>query len=68
MTVLELIEILKRAPDAQVFIAGYMNIPEEANSVLFADEHNTDGGLSFTDFGDALGEKAVLICVEDVEG
>ena len=63
----ELIEMLKHAPDAQVFIAGYMDIPEEANTVLFADEFNVDDELSFCDFGVALGEKAVLICVEDVE-
>ncbi len=63
----EVIEMLKHAPDAKVFIAGYMDRPEEASTVLFADEFNADGGLSFCDFGDALGEKAILICVEDVE-
>lgn len=61
----ELIEILKKAPDAQVFIAGQMDAEEAANTVLFADEINCDGGLSFCDFGNAMGEKAVLICVED---
>ncbi len=67
MTASELIEKLKYAPGAKVFIAGYCDEPQEANSILFADEHNADGGLSFCDFGIALGEKAVLICVEDVE-
>ena len=63
----EVIDMLKHAPGAEVFVAGYMDEPQPATIVLFADEINSDGGLSFCDLGNALGEKAVLICVEDVE-
>ena len=63
----EVIEILAKAPDAEVFIAGYCDEPQKATTILFADELNSDGRLSFCDFGNALGEKAVLICIEDLE-
>ena len=61
----EVIEMLKKCPDAKVFIADCMGTPQEANTVLFADEINCDRELSFTEYGIALGEKAVLICWKD---
>lgn len=67
MKVSELIERLQKAPDAEVYIAGHMGEPEAANTVLFADGINNDGGLAFMELGDALGEKAILICYEDID-
>ena len=67
MKVSELIERLQKAPDAEVYIAGHMDTEEEANTILFADELNSDGGLAFMEYGSALGEKAILICYEDID-
>ena len=67
MKVRELIEWIEKAPDAEVYIAGFCDTPEEANMVFFADEINSDGELSFCELGISLGEKAILICNEDTE-
>jgi len=61
----EIIEMLEKCPWAEVYIAGYCGEPEEANSVLFADELNSDGNLAFCELGISMGQKAVLICNED---
>ncbi len=67
MTVQKLIDCLESAkcPDSPVYIAGYMDEPELADSVLFADELNDDEALAFMDLGMAMGGLGVLILREE---
>ena len=67
MTVKELIDRLTEAkcPDSKVYIANYVNFPEPADSILFADELNDDGELAFMDLGNAMGGLGVLILNEE---
>jgi len=62
----ELLETLRGVnPEAEVFVAGYGDMPEEVNKVFMADELNSDKELVFCDFGDTFGDLAVLITYED---
>lgn len=67
MTVQELIDKLENAkcPDSPVYIAGYGDMPELADSVLFADELNDDKELAFESLGMAMGGLGVLILREE---
>ncbi len=67
MTVQELIDKLESAkcPDSPVYIAGYMDIPELADQILFADELNEDEELAFENLGMAMGGLGVLILREE---
>lgn len=67
MTVQELIDKLESAkcPDSPVYVAGYMDMPELADSVLFADELNSDGNLAFMELGLAVGGLGILILKEE---
>ena len=67
MTVQELIDRLESAkcPDSPVYIATYMDMPELADSVLFADEYDEDNELAFAKLGMAMGGLGVLILREE---
>ncbi len=67
MKVQELIDKLESAncPDSPVYIAGYMDMPELADSVLFADELNEDENLAFMEHGMAMGDLGVLVLREE---
>ncbi len=67
MKVQELIDRLESAkcPDTPVYIAGYMDSPELADNILFADELNEDEELRFEALGMAMGGLGVLILREE---
>lgn len=66
MKVRDVLEILAKVnPDADIYVAGHMETEELANTILMADDKNSDGELKFCDFGLSMGDIAVLITFED---
>ena len=67
MKVEDLLEVLQKInPEAEVYITDHCSVPQEANIIFVADEElNGDGELEFCELGLSLGDKAVLIAIED---